>query len=344
MYARLLRERGHDVLVISQPAPRPDLKQRLKSLLSSGRLMPYPPAAPFLDGVRHKVLERPRPVADSDLPDADVVVATWWETAFWVAALSPEKGRKIYFVQHHEVHQHQPWQISRGSYYLPLKKIAVSQWLADVMARDYGDADVVLVRNSVDLRQFHAPRRDRQLVPTVGLMYSPLHYKGVDLSLCAIEKARQRLPDLKIVAFGAHAPVPQLPLPRGCTYCRNPGQDELRSIYSGCDVWLFGSRKEGFGLPLLEAMACRTPVVAARAGAAPDLIRDGVNGYVVDTDDSDALADRLVGILALPQDDWQAMSDAAFATAKVYSWNGATDLFEKAIADTSPACETNLLS
>ena len=37
-----------------------------------------------------------------------VVIATWWETAEWVAGLSPRKGAKAYFLQHHEVHPGQP--------------------------------------------------------------------------------------------------------------------------------------------------------------------------------------------------------------------------------------------
>jgi glycosyltransferase involved in cell wall biosynthesis len=52
-----------------------------------------------------------------------------------------------------------------------------------------------------------------------------------------------------------------------------------KNVYADCDVWLFASFSEGFGLPIIEAMACRCPVVATRAGCAPDVIKEGVNGY-----------------------------------------------------------------
>ena len=73
------------------------------------------------------------------------------------------------------------------------------------------------------------------------------------------------------------------PLPRGAQYRQRPPQAQIAAIYAACDLWLFTSRNEGFGLPLLEAMACRTPVLATRAGAAPDLI-DGCNGVLLDSD------------------------------------------------------------
>jgi glycosyltransferase involved in cell wall biosynthesis len=91
---------------------------------------------------------------------------------------------------------------------------------------------------------------------------------------------------------------------------------------------LCASRSEGFGLPLLEAMACRTPVVSTRVGGATDLIEEGREGYVVDVEDSEGLARRLVQVLSLDEPAWRVMSDAAFATATGYTWDDATDLFE----------------
>ena len=52
-------------------------------------------------GVPVHVLDRYRPVMDCDVPDGDVVIATWWETAEWVVELSSRKGAKAYFIQHY---------------------------------------------------------------------------------------------------------------------------------------------------------------------------------------------------------------------------------------------------
>lgn len=339
IYADFLARRGHDVCVVSQPHPKHTLREQTGSLLRTGRLPRRPAAAHhFLrPGINYRAIDAVRPIVDADLPDADVVIATWWETAYWVAALAPEKGRKFYFVQHHEVHGHLSWQISRGSYYLPLKKIAVSQWLVDIMAREYGDHDVALVPNGVDTDQFDAPERGRQPVPTVGLMYATKPFKGTDVSLEAVRQVAGRLGEVQLVAFGMAEPDPQLPLPPRSRFTLKPAQAAIRDIYAACDVWLFGSRAEGFGLPILEAMACRTPVVATRAGAAPDLIRDGINGHVVGIDDAEAMAGRITDVLALAPADWRAMSDAARATAQANTWDSVAGQFEHALLAGTPA-------
>lgn len=333
IYAGLLRERGHEVMIVSQPCSQPSLKQRITSFSSLKSPAPASDGETFLSGldVEHKILDAAGPPIDDNMPNADVIIATWWETAYWVASLSENKGRKHYFVQHHEVHNHLPWQISRGTYYLPLKKITISKWLVDTMAQEYNDKNVELVHNSVDMQQFHAAPRTRQKVPTVGLLYSPVHFKGFDTSLAALEKVRQQFPDLNLVVFGSHDLHESLPLPPNTKYHRSPAQGAIKDLYAACDVWLCGSRAEGFHLPPLEAMACRCPVVSTRVGGPMDIIEDGVNGYLVDVEDSQTLAERLIDVLNLSEKEWLAMSNAALAVAENYTWNDATDRLEAAL-------------
>ena len=76
------------------------MRQQVKSLLRGrGWISPPENQPSFFDNlpVEHKIIDRYRPVEDKDVPDADVVVATWWETPKWVAKLSPSKGAKAYF-------------------------------------------------------------------------------------------------------------------------------------------------------------------------------------------------------------------------------------------------------
>jgi glycosyltransferase involved in cell wall biosynthesis len=62
-----------------------------------------------------------------------------------------------------------------------------------------------------------------------------------------------------------------------------------------------------------------------------DIIEEGVNGHLVDVKDVDALADRVLRVLSLPEEEWRKMSDAAYRTATRFTWDDATDLFEKAL-------------
>ncbi len=66
---------------------------------------------------------------------------------------------------------------------------------------------------------------------------------------------------------------------------------ELASAFASADAFIFPSRTETLGLVLLEAMAAGCPVVAARSGGIPDIVQDGVNGYLFDpTDEQGAIA------------------------------------------------------
>jgi glycosyltransferase involved in cell wall biosynthesis len=348
IYAERLQRRGHEVFVVSTPQRRRTLREKVRGLVRgeprNGR---HASGADYFAGtqVKHLVLESDRPVTDADVPDADVVVATWWRTAEWVAELSPSKGSKAYFLQHDEVHNmSQPADRIRATWRLPMRKIVVAQWLADIAAESFGDHDVSVVPNAVDLEQFNAPPRGKQTTPTVGVMYSTKPFKGCDLSLAAFERIRRMRGDLKLVAFGSESPFEELPLPEDADFVLRPAQDEIRHIYASCDAWLFGSRTEGFGLPLLEAMACRTPVVATPAGAAPELLSQG-GGVLVKQDDAEDMANGIERICSMTQSEWKTMSDQAYAIATRYTWEDATNRMAAALEKTAsqvPACGTRV--
>lgn len=335
IYAEKLLALGHDVTVVSRiPKYGKDLPRKLLNRWK-GKSTFDPDRTVFFDGLgdRHVQVPPKSPIDPENMPDADVVIATLWRTAYEVASLPPEKGAKVYFVQHHEVHDHLRWDLSAGSYYLPLSKVTIADWLVDTMANTYGDTDVVKVENSVDTEQFNAPPRERNKKPTVGLLYSPKSFKGIDISLRALEIARERFPDLQVVAFGISPPETDLPLPPNSKFYKSPAQDEIRDIYAQCDVWLCGSRAEGFHLPPSEAMACRCPVVSTRIGGAVEIVTEGVNGHIVDVDDAEALGARLIDVLSLSPEEWRACSDAAHARAHSYTWDDATRAFEAALID-----------
>jgi len=333
IYADRLKRRGHDVTIVVRPPRAATFREKARSAIT-GRALPAaartgPSHLDQLD-VDVRYIDGHRPVTAADVPDADVIVATWWETSEWIESFPASKGAKAYFIQHYEVHANQPVARVDRTWRLPMHKITISRWLVDLARDRFGDNEVSLVPNSVDLKQFQSPPRGKQEVPTVGLMYSLVSFKGCEISLKAFEMASKVVPRLKLVSFGYRDPVPEMPLPPGAQFVRQPAQNALRDIYGQCDMWLFSSRSEGFGLPLLEAMACRTPVIATPAGAAPEVCAGG-GGLLVPLDDPGAMARSIERVAAMPDEAWREMSDKAFATASRYSWDDATDLFEKSL-------------
>ena len=334
IYCDHLTRRGHQVVAISVPRHHSGLKHcMLCWLRGNGWPKNLPDDASHFDrlDVDHRILDRHRPVTDGDVPDADVVVATWWETAEATALLSPSKGAKVYFIQHDErmITPHLAERVA-ATCRLPMHKVTVAQWLSDIVTEEYGDPNATLIPNAVDTEQFTAPPRRKNERLTVGVMYSPSQFKAYDVALAAIPIALKQILDLKVVSFGDREPDARLPLPNNSHYTVRPAQDRISDLYASCDVWLVPSRSEGFGLPILEAMACRTPVIATPTGAAPGLLSEGA-GILVDVDDAEAIANAILAIGRMTNEHWGTMSARAFAVATGYSWDAATTKFELAL-------------
>jgi glycosyltransferase involved in cell wall biosynthesis len=331
-YSGRLRQRGHEVLVVSTPKLRATLGDRLLSCLTGNGWQRDPVSGPsHLDNVdvSHKIIDRFRPVTDEDVPEADVVVATWWVTARWVAKLSASKGAKAYFMQDYGMDGQELRRII-PTWSLPLHILTISPWLVDLIQSHCPGTAVSLIPYAVDQEVFYAPPRGKQELPTIGLAYRRRWSKGTDIALNAVRIARRMVPSLQLVAYGPERPGRPLPLPANTSYKCQATDEEIRQIYASCDAWLFASRLEGFGLPTLEAMACRAPVIGTPAGAAPELLANGA-GILVGPESPGEMAGAIEQLCMLSDSQWRAISDAAYAKATSYTLDEATDLFEEAL-------------
>jgi glycosyltransferase involved in cell wall biosynthesis len=93
--------------------------------------------------------------------------------------------------------------------------------------------------------------------------------------------------------------------------------DELALWYSSAAVFAFPSRYEGFGLPLLEAMACGAPVVSSSASSLPEVVGDA--GVLVDPSDVEGLCSALRQLLE-DEPRRRALAAAGRARAQTFSW------------------------
>ena len=107
------------------------------------------------------------------------------------------------------------------------------------------------------------------------------------------------------------------------------------ALLSGAEALVYPSRYEGFGLPLLEAMACGTPVVASDVGGLSYTVEDGVTGFLVPDRDPKALADRICDIL-----NDEVFRDQLGAQARLvalrYSWQHIADCIVDVYREVAP--------
>jgi glycosyltransferase involved in cell wall biosynthesis len=94
-------------------------------------------------------------------------------------------------------------------------------------------------------------------------------------------------------------------------------QDDLQVLYSHADIFLFPSLYEGFGMPVLEAMACGAPVITSKTTALGEVAGDAA--VLVDPHDARDLADRMAEVLE-SESLRASLKARGFARAKQYTW------------------------
>jgi glycosyltransferase involved in cell wall biosynthesis len=110
-------------------------------------------------------------------------------------------------------------------------------------------------------------------------------------------------------------------------------EDETLRWYRQAAVLVENSVKEGWGLIVMEANACGTPVVVANSPGLRDSSRDGVNGLVYGYGDVPALAEKLDRLLT--DEELRArLGRQAIAWARQWTWDGAAGAMEAAIEQT----------
>ena len=152
-------------------------------------------------------------------------------------------------------------------------------------------------------------------------------YKNVPALVEAFARVREQLPPkarLRIVAPEdprypeARQAVQRLQLGTHVDWVTNASGDALVEEYRRAAVLVLASKYEGFGLPVVEAMACGTPVICSTTSSLPEVA--GTAGWLVRPGDPRALSDALVQVVGSP-DLRRGMSAAGIAQARHFSWD-----------------------
>jgi glycosyltransferase involved in cell wall biosynthesis len=110
---------------------------------------------------------------------------------------------------------------------------------------------------------------------------------------------------------------------------------ELIDAYHAMDLFVFSSKSETQGMVLAEAMAASLPVIALRATGVTDILRDSINGYMLDKENADLFASKIEHYFSSDQKLKKAMRAKALETAELFSIEVCTlrvlELYEKLI-------------
>ena len=170
-------------------------------------------------------------------------------------------------------------------------------------------ARVRVVPHGIDHDRFRPGDAERE--PFLLYPARPWPHKNHARLLEGFALLRRERPELRLVLTGGgHAPTTQ----PGVEVRGLVPPDALVSLLRRAAALVFPSRYEGFGAPPLEAMACGTPVAAARAGSLPEVCGDGARLF--DPDSPEELAAAVADVLDAPEE-WRARG---LARAAAFTW------------------------
>ncbi|MDP9337584.1 MAG: glycosyltransferase family 4 protein [Acidobacteriota bacterium] len=146
-----------------------------------------------------------------------------------------------------------------------------------------------------------------RVILTVGRWLKSERYKGMDTLITALPRLLPRWPEAQLAMVGEGDDrhwLEELAEQNGVRshvhFLSGLSYPQLASCYSACEIFALPSLAEGFGLVYLEAMACGKPVIGGAHGGAPEVIIDGVTGYLVPHGDTEQLSTAIETLLADP--------------------------------------------
>jgi len=171
---------------------------------------------------------------------------------------------------------------------------------------------LILIPNAVDVKRFNLGVSGFPVREMLGLGKKPVIFilgahephKGIKYLIKAIPTVLKDVPNAFFLIGGdgslrsSHEVlVKELGVSENVIFTGYIPLEETPQFYAACDIFVVPSVVEAFGLVTIEAMACGKPVIGTNVGGIPDIIEDGVNGYLVKTKDFGALAEKILILL-----------------------------------------------
>ena len=197
------------------------------------------------------------------------------------------------------------WYISLKMYKKCDIIIAPSESIANLLKSKLRHNAIFHVCCGVNLKKFH-PKESYKHVENLSFVYvGRLSFeKNIDIVIKAFQIVDKRGIDfsVKIVGDGPARKyltgmVKRYGLESKIEFRGEVYGDALKKIYRENDVFVTASTMETLGMSILEALASGTPVIAARKYAVPDIVKDGVNGYLAEPYSAKSFSDAIIKVI-----------------------------------------------
>ena len=229
------------------------------------------------------------------------------------------------------------------------KFIAVSSLTKEKFLEEYANVDpgeVSVIHPGVDTERF--TQLDRQICRSevrhqfsmgeedIVIIFVSMNYdiKGLDYLMAGLARFKEKYPgkNFKLLVVGKSDSRKYISLAKktgiqhNVIYTGAIPHDQIPALYVASDVFSMLSRFDTFGLTVLEAMASSLPVIISGSVGAKDIVKEGVNGFVIGNPEE---ADRVADAFALLSDEdvRMKMSVEAYKAASSHRWEDAVESY-----------------
>jgi glycosyltransferase involved in cell wall biosynthesis len=144
--------------------------------------------------------------------------------------------------------------------------------------------------------------------PTIVSAGRLVPWKGFGVLIEVVAKLREQYPDISLVIIGDGEEqkrlqdlVAELKLTQHVRFMGSLSKDALGAAIKAADVFVLNTAYEGLSHQLIEVMDIGTPIVTTRSGGNPELITDGVNGFLVEFNNTEELSEAISRVLNHPE-------------------------------------------
>jgi len=323
-YANRLAERGHDISLVYPITTHAcsslgQIKQLIRRIYN--RVTNINNELYYTPNRNVEVLVVKKAISKY-IPIGDAVIAAGWQTARWVYMLPVIHGKKFYFLQHFETY-FKSKNLVLKTFQLPMIKIAIAQWIIDEL-KNVGQTAEGPVMNAIDHREFFIDPESTDRPYDVIAVYHHMNVKGPK-DLISTLKALKKQKNISAVVIASRKPIHKFP-----SWVRvviRPSTDLLRNLYNSSKIFLHTSHSEGWGLPVMEAMACGCAVVATKNKGVMEYLIHEKNALLAPIKDTHTLSLHVNSLLENDQLR-KTLLENGLNIVNSFSWESSVTIFE----------------
>jgi len=229
--------------------------------------------------------------------------------------------------------------IQRFVFHRAKKIITPSNYLKNILVKFYQlpGSKIEVVYNAVELTEVKAcdEKYGQPMAITIGRL---VPWKGIDGLIALVPAMTKKYHDFRLVVVGEGPEQDRLN--RYCwemqvepyvVFTGRLNHEKTLSLLKRADIFLLNSRYEGLPHTVIEAMACRCPVIATGLEGTREIIEDGRNGITVEPGDTQQLAEKLAFLLENEPTRQKMIAEAYKTVTGKFSWEKTLDKLENVL-------------